>query len=123
MKLFFRSALADSALLLFSTSTLICCALPAVLVGLGFGATMAGLASSLPGLIWVSEQKVMVFGLAGGLLLANGAWQWATRNAPCPIDPVLRQACLNTRRRSKIVFLISLAIFLIGAFFAFSASL
>ena len=47
-----------------SMSTLICCALPALLVSLGLGATMVGLVSSVPQLIWISENKVMVFGLS-----------------------------------------------------------
>ena len=48
-----------------SGSTLICCALPATLVAIGSAATLASLVSSFPQLIWISEHKALVFGLAG----------------------------------------------------------
>jgi hypothetical protein len=104
-----------------STSTLICCALPALLVSLGLGAVMAGLASNVPGLVWVSEHKAIVFLAAAAMLALNGFILWKNRNAPCPIDPVLREACIRGRRFSIIVYFMSLAVYLIGAFFAFLA--
>ncbi|MCO5144449.1 MAG: hypothetical protein M9962_15325 [Oligoflexia bacterium] len=104
-----------------SMSTLICCALPALLVSLGLGAVMAGLAGSIPGLIWVSENKVFVFLVAALMLAANGFLQWKNRNAPCPIDPALREACISGRKYSLIIYWMSLAIFTTGAFFAFIA--
>lgn len=106
-----------------SLSTLICCALPALLVSLGLGAVMAGLASNVPGLIWISENKLSVFALAGVLLAANGIWLWINRNAPCPLDPKLREACLSGRKVSRNIYLVSLVIFLVGFFFAFVAPL
>jgi hypothetical protein len=104
-----------------STSTLLCCALPALLVSLGLGAVMAGLANNIPGLIWVSEHKVGVFTAAGVMLALNGAWLWIARNAPCPVDPKLRDACISGRRTSKIIYFLSLAAFAAGVFFAYLA--
>lgn len=104
-----------------SMSTLICCALPALLVSLGLGAVMAGLASNVPGLIWVSEHKLGVFIFAGSMLAMNGVWLWTQRNAPCPIDPELRDACLTGRRTSKIIYFVSLGVFATGTFFAYVA--
>jgi hypothetical protein len=47
-----------SALSLFTSfSTLICCALPALLVALGAGAVLSTLVSHVPQLVWVSEHK------------------------------------------------------------------
>jgi hypothetical protein len=100
-------------------STLICCALPALLVSLGLGFVVAGLVSNIPGLIWISENKEIVFGLAGAMLLLNGILLWRQRNAPCPIDPALRQACLKGRKLGKVIYFASLAIFAVGFFFAF----
>ena len=40
-----------------SVSTLLCCALPSLLVALGMGAVVAGLASDLPWLITMSKYK------------------------------------------------------------------
>lgn len=104
-----------------STGTLICCALPALLVSLGLGAVMAGLAGNIPGLIWVSENKITVFVAAAIMLAMNGLLMWKNRNAPCPIDPMLREACISGRLFSKRIYFTSLAIFTIGAFFAFIA--
>jgi len=41
-----------------STGTLLCCALPALLVALGSGAALSSLVAVVPGLVWVSEYKV-----------------------------------------------------------------
>ena len=104
-----------------STGTLICCALPALLVSIGMGAVLAGLANNITGLIWVSEHKREVFGFAATMLLLNGVWLYKNRNAPCPIDPKLRDACISGRKFSTRVYIFSVAIFLIGFFFAFIA--
>ncbi|MEK2687630.1 hypothetical protein [Bdellovibrio sp. GT3] len=111
-----------SYLTLFSSAgTLICCALPALLVSLGLGAVLAGLANNIPGLIWISEHKVQVFVFAAVMLAFNGGWLWYNRNAPCPIDPDLRDACIRGRKFSARVYAISVVVFLIGVFFAFIA--
>lgn len=106
-----------------SGGTVLCCALPALLVSLGLGAALAGLVSAAPALVWVSEYKGPVFTLAAALLAAAGSLQWKLRTAPCPIDPVLRQACLKTRRWSRWVWVAAVALFGLGAFFAFVAPL
>lgn len=66
-----------------STGTLLCCALPALLVSLGLGAVIAGLANNIPGLIWISEHKINVFIFAGTMLALNGFIIFKDRNAPC----------------------------------------
>ncbi len=104
-----------------SLSTLLCCALPALLVSLGLGAVLAGLASRFSALIWVSEHKATVFGLAGALMVINGLLIWSQRDAPCPIDPDLREACLTGRSLSLKIYLFSVTIFAVGVFFAFLA--
>jgi hypothetical protein len=100
-------------------STLLCCALPALLVSLGLGAVMAGLAANVPALIWVSENKPAVFTAAALMLLINGALLWLNRNAPCPLDPNLRKACLRGRKLSKMTFVASALIYVAGCSFAF----
>ena len=66
-----------------STGTLICCALPALLVSLGAGAVMAGLIEAVPQITWLGKNKALVFGVAGVLLAVSGAWQWHARSLPC----------------------------------------
>lgn len=104
-----------------SGGTLVCCALPALLVSLGLGAALAGLVSAVPALVWISEYKLPLFLLAGTLLAGAGVLQWRLRFAPCPLDPQLRQACLRTRRWSRWVWAASVLLFVVGAFFAFVA--
>ncbi len=106
-----------------SGSTLICCALPATLVAIGSAATLTALVGSFPQLIWLSEHKSLVFGLAGSMLVIAGYLQWQTRNAPCPADPVLAAVCAKTRKNALKIYWISVGIFSVGAFFAFVAPL
>lgn len=106
-----------------SGGTVLCCALPALLVSIGLGAALAGLVSAAPALIWLSENKGVVFVLAGALLAAAGVLQWRLRSAPCPLDPQLRRACMQTRRWSRRVWLLAVALFVLGTVFAFVAPL
>jgi len=115
---------AASVLSLFTSSgTLICCALPATLVGLGAGAAMSSLVSNVPQLVWFSEHKIGVFLFAAVMLFASGALQWHARSLPCPTDPELAATCMKTRKTSFRVYVVSVAIFLVGGFFAFIAPL
>ena len=107
------------ASLFTSTGTLICCALPALLVTLGAGAALSTLVAYVPGLVWISEYKELVFGLAGLMLVASGWLQWRSRFAPCPLDPALRNACLRARKTSQRVYWASVAIYAVGGWFAF----
>lgn len=102
-----------------SSGTLVCCALPALLVSIGAGAALSGLVSTFPQIVWLSEHKVAVFGFATAMMAVGGWLQWRNRTAPCPIDPALREACLRTRKVSLRVYVASLALLLIGAWFAF----
>lgn len=115
-----RRSAATSWLALFAgTSTLVCCAIPALLVTLGAGAALASLVSVFSQIVWLSENSGWVFG-GGALMLAlGGAAQWQQRHAPCPLDPALRQACMAQRRRSARVYGISVLLFGLGAWFAF----
>jgi hypothetical protein len=107
--------------LLTSGSTLICCALPATLVAIGSAATLTSMLTYFPQLIWISEHKPLVFGLAGFMLTIAGYLQWQARHAPCPVDPELAKVCESTRKQSKWIYSLSVALFAIGAFFAFIA--
>lgn len=114
-----RNAVLSGAALLTSLTTLVCCVLPAVLVALGAGAALAGLVSAVPQLIWLSEHKAAVFGLAGVLLVASGAAIWYGRSLPCPVAPAAARACLRLRRVSAVLYGIAVASFGVGVAFAF----
>lgn len=102
-----------------SLGTLFCCFLPAVFVTLGLGASFAALVGNFPQLIWLSEHKGTVFGGAALIIAVAGYLNWRSRNAACPIDPTLAEACRNGRNWSKWAFAGAVIIFACGATFAF----
>ena len=111
-----------SLLSLFSSGgTLICCALPALLVSLGAGAVMASVVSSVPQIVWFSEHKLGVFIFAGVMLSISGFLQWKARSLPCPSDKELAELCNKTRVNSLRIYIFSVSVFLIGGFMAFVA--
>lgn len=113
-----------SLLSLFTSGgTLICCALPALLVSLGAGAALSSLVAAVPQLVWFSLHKDVVFGVGALMLAAAGILQWRARSLPCPTDPALAAACATSRRSAARLYAASVAIYLTGAFFAFLAPL
>ena len=118
-----KNTAAISIVSLFSSfSTLICCALPALLVTLGAGAALAGLLSAVPQIIWISEYKITVFTLAGLMLAGSGFLIWRQRSAPCPIEESLAKSCMRLRKLSAVLYLSSVGIYGIGFFFSFLAA-
>lgn len=122
MRLTLREAGAPALALFASASTLVCCALPALLVTIGAGAVMAGLAANVPGLVFLSANKEWAFAVAGLLLLAAAYARFATRNAPCPADPAKAAACKRMRALGGVVLAIAVIVYLVGGFFAFFAA-
>lgn len=121
MKQFWMDNIVPVLGLFTSVGTLLCCALPALLVTLGMGAALAGLVSNVPFLVTLSEHKLWVFGVAGFLIALSTIMQWVRRNAPCPIAPTAAKTCLRLRRISVGITVFSGIIYLIGVFFAFIA--
>ena len=100
--------------LLTSGGTLVCCAIPALLVMLGAGAALATLMRWVPQLAWLSDYKVEIYIVALFMLSLGGYAQWRARTAPCPIDPDLRDLCLRQRRQSAWIYGVSLGLTLEG---------
>jgi len=63
-----RAALLNYFSLFGSFSTLICCALPSVLVLLGMGTMVASLLSAAPWLVSLSRHKIWTFSISGVLI-------------------------------------------------------
>jgi len=105
--------------LLASSGTLVCCVLPAVMVALGAGAALAGLVTAVPQLVWLSDHKVAVFGVAFAMLASSGFLLWRARRLPCPSDVRLAYACQRLRRASVALWGIAVACTVLGAMFAF----
>lgn len=100
-----------------SFGTLICCAIPAALVLLGFGATLANFLGEFPQFIWFSEHKAWVFSLSLGMLVIAFFSQRYAETRLCPVDR--KDDCQNTKSWSKKVFYLSFIINLGGVFFTF----
>ena len=105
--------------LLASTATLVCCVLPAVMVALGAGAALVGLVGAFPQLVWLSEHKALVFGVAGALLVIAGLFLLRARGLPCPADPAAARLCKRLRALSHGLYGVAVVSFLAGAAFAF----
>ena len=105
--------------LLGSSATIFCCFLPAVFVAVGAGAAFATVLGAFPQLVWLSENKALVFGAAAlGLVLAMIV-ERRSRNAACPIDPALAAGCRTAKRGSNVLLVVATAMYGIGFFFAF----
>lgn len=106
-----------------SLGTLLCCALPSLLVLVGLGATVATVLSEVPWLVDVSHHKNWVFIVAGLLITSNFAYVYAVvpklqmKSAACdPNDPA---ACQTASRFSRIVLWCSAGLYLVGCFTAY----
>lgn len=99
-----------------SLGTLICCALPSLLVVLGLGTTVAAVVSAAPWLVVLSRHKVWVFFAAGVLIVASRFYteriapRLSVGGAACP-RPL--------SRATRWVWWTSVVLYVAGAFVAF----
>ena len=114
-----QSPMVNFFALLSSSSTLLCCALPAILVSMGAGAVFASVISVFPALTAVSRFKVEITVVTFIILVAVGILHLKTAKMPCPADPGLGRACLKTRKRSRIVYYLSCSVFGTASIFTF----
>ena len=106
-----------------SFGTLLCCAFPSLLVSIGMGATFAGLIGVFPQIVWLSQNKILIFSLAGILILISSRLLYINRSAQCPIDPDQARACAMSRKWSIRIIILSSLLWFCGFFFAFLAPL
>ena len=106
-------------LILFtSTSTLLCCAVPILLVSLGFGAVVASMASSLAFLVTLSQHKHWIF-LGSFVLLLIAGWTLYRAERVCPIDPVQAEKCETIYKWNQWFYWCAVIVWLIGFFSAY----
>ncbi|WP_044409105.1 hypothetical protein [Thiomicrospira microaerophila] len=106
-------------ILFASVPTLLCCALPVVLVSLGMGSAVVSLYSDhLPFLQWFGMNEHITFGVTA-VILAFAAWLLYRPGRTCPADPALAQACQSANKWNLRFYWGAVAIWCIGAFFAF----
>lgn len=105
--------------LLGSAATLICCVIPAVMVALGFGATLATLFASIPQLTILSEYKKTIFLFSGSLLFLVTWLRLRPAAQICPNDPNLAEACKRSRRVSKWLLATAIVLYAVSFLFAY----
>ena len=107
-------------ILFTSVGTLLCCALPIMLVSLGMGAVVAAMATNLPFLITLSLYKTWMFA-GSGLLLLLGGWLLYQPGRTCPTDPELAILWTKAHMWNCRLYWISVGIWCVGFFFAYIA--
>src|ERR1051326_194049 len=118
-----RSNLLSYLSLFTSFGTLLCCALPSLLVLLGLAATVASFLAAAPWLVILSRHKDWVFAISGVLICGNIVYVYSigprlrARNLACSLDDP--RACMMASTFSRIVLWISAAIYMIGFFSAY----
>ena len=106
-----------------SFGTLLCCALPSLLVLLGLGATVASFLSAVPWLVVLSRHKTWVFSISGLLIVGNLIYvhvvapRLRQRGLACPSDAP--DACASASRFSRILLWVSATIYGVGVFSAY----
>lgn len=96
-----------------STTTLVCCALPILLVSLGFGALWATIYANFGAIGFVSQHKLWFFiGSAALLLFATYALYRPGRT--CPSDPVLAVKCQAAELWNKRLLVASGILWVVG---------
>ena len=96
-----------------TTATLTCCALPILLVTLGFGAVVASAAGAVPLLVTLSMYKGWMFAVSG-LLIAAAAWAIYRPGRACPADTELAAACATADKWNRRFIRISGAMWIVG---------
>jgi len=118
-----RSGTLSYLSLFTSLGTLLCCALPSLLVLFGLGATVASVLSEVPWLVTMSHHKNWVFIVAGVLICSNFVYVYAVapklqmRSGACdPNDPT---ACQTASSFSRVVLWCSAGLYVVGCFTAY----
>ena len=116
-----RSAVLSYCSLFTSLSTLLCCALPSLLVLFGLGASVASTLSFLPWLVALSRHKVLTFSISGALIACSflNTYYILPRLRKEECSPDNPNACAEASRLSRILLWASAAIYAVGFLVAF----
>jgi hypothetical protein len=117
-----RAALLNYFSLFSSFSTLICCALPSVLVLLGMGTAVASILSAAPWLVSFSRHKVWTFGIAGILIAGSFVMTYVIaprlrKGEQCDADDP--NTCGEVSKISRVILWCSALIYAGGFFVAY----
>lgn len=106
-------------ILLLSTSTWVCCVLPILITLIAGAAAVGQLITVFPWLIPLTKYKLWTFLGIGALLIINFYCLYKSNMTPkeCPIDK--KEACTKGKKFSRLVFWISVVIYLVGVVVAY----
>ena len=114
-----RDSIVNIFSLFTSSSTLFCCALPAIFVMLGAGASFASFISVFPFLITLSVYKIELTLFAFFMMGIAGYSNYKASFAPCPIDPEQGRRCMRLRMQSRLIYYISCIILIFATIFTY----
>jgi mercuric ion transport protein len=117
-----RAALLNYFSLFSSFSTLICCALPSILVLVGMGTAVASLLSVAPWLVSLSRHKIWTFSIAGALIAASFVMTYVVAPRLQRGDVCLAEdptTCGEVSKLSKVVLWGSALVWSAGFFVAY----
>jgi mercuric ion transport protein len=116
-----RSSLLNYFSLFTSLSTLLCCALPSLLVLFGLGASVASALSFMPWLVTLSRHKQWTFSVSGVLIALSfvNMYYVAPRLRPAECSPDDPSACEDASKLSKVLLWVSAGIYAVGVFVAY----
>jgi mercuric ion transport protein len=116
-----RSALLSYFSLFTSLSTLLCCALPSLLVLFGLGASVASALSFMPWLVTLSRHKQWTFSVSGILIALSfvNMYYVAPRLRPVECSPENPTGCAEASKFNKVILWVSASIYAVGAFVAY----
>jgi mercuric ion transport protein len=116
-----RSAVLNYLSLFTSLGTLLCCALPSLLVLFSLGASVASMLSFMPWLVTMSRHKQWTFTVSGVLIALSFVNM-------CYLSPRIRakgcntddpSACEEASRLSRLLLWVSAGIYAVGVFVAY----
>lgn len=117
-----RSAVLSYLSLFTSAGTLLCCALPSLLVLFGLGASVASMLSFLPWLVTLSRHKAWTFSVSGALIFMSfvNTYYIVPRLRTKECSPENPTGCAEASRVSQILLWMSAVIYGVGFFVAYA---
>ena len=117
-----RSALLSYFSLFTSVGTLLCCALPSLLVLLGLGASVASMLSFLPWLVTLSRHKQWTFSMSGILIALSfvNMYYLAPRIRAKQCVSGNPSACEESSKLSRVLLWVSAGMYSVGFFVAYA---
>lgn len=101
-----------------SISTILCCALPIILVTLGMGAVFANLTASFPAITWLATKAIYLFVITTIIVLISGYFIFI-KPQTCPSDKKLADICKKSKKFNKVIWYLSVIIVIISFFFKY----